>query len=59
MDGKDDDARIAIARLEERMKAVEAKLGALDTRLWGAVFLIVAYVINKVMGLVTIGGIAP
>jgi len=54
-----EDERVSIARLEERMKQVEARIASLDSRIWGAVVLILAYVANKFLGLLQIGGIAP
>lgn len=46
-------------RMDERLKIVERRLASLDTRIWGAVVLILAYVGNKILGLLTIGGGAP
>lgn len=45
--------------MDERLKAAEAKLASLDTRIWGAVVLILAYVGNKILGLLQIGGGVP
>ena len=45
--------------MDERLKAVETKISSLDTRIWGAVVLILAYVGNKILGLLTIGGGVP
>lgn len=57
----EDDKHIAVlqARMDERLKAVETKLAGIDQRIWGAVVLILAYVGNKILGLLQIGGNAP
>jgi len=54
----DDDGKL-VARMDERLKAVEAKLNSIDSRIWGAVVLILAYVGNKILGLLQIGGQIP
>lgn len=54
----DEDGKL-IARMDERLKAVEQKLASIDSRIWGAVVLILAYVANKFMGLLQIGGQIP
>ena len=54
----DDDGKL-VARMDERLKAVETKLSSIDSRIWGAVVLILAYVGNKILGLLTIGGNLP
>lgn len=54
----DDDGKL-IARMDERLKAVEQKLSSMDSRIWGAVVLILAYVGNKILGLLQIGGGIP
>jgi len=56
---KDNDLEVMQARMDERLKAVETKISSLDTRIWGAVALILAYVGNKILGLLTIGGGVP
>lgn len=48
-----------VARMDERLKAVETKLSSIDSRIWGAVVLILAYVGNKILGLLQIGGQIP
>ncbi len=40
------------ARIDERLKTVEKKVEGIDKRIWGAVFLIVAYVANQLLGLI-------
>ena len=55
----EDETRILQARMDERLKAVESKLSSIDTRIWGAVVLILAYVGNKILGLLQIGGNIP
>lgn len=55
---EDEDGKL-IARMDERLKAVEAKLSSLDSKIWGAVVLILAYVGNKILGLLQIGGQIP
>ena len=59
MGDKDNDLEVLQARMDERLKAVETKISSLDTRIWGAVVLILAYVGNKILGLLTIGGGVP
>lgn len=59
MGDKDNDIEVMQARMDERLKAVETKISSLDTRIWGAVVLILAYVGNKILGLLTIGGGVP
>lgn len=54
----DDDGKL-IARMDERLKAVESKLASIDSRIWGAVVLILAYVGNKILGLLQVGGNIP
>ena len=54
----EDDGKL-VARMDERLKAVETKLSSIDSRIWGAVVLILAYVGNKILGLLTIGGTLP
>lgn len=54
----DDDGKL-VARMDERLKAVETKLSSIDSRIWGAVVLILAYVGNKILGLLQIGGQIP
>ena len=54
----DEDGKL-IARMDERLKAVEGKLASIDSRIWGAVVLILAYVGNKILGLLQIGGQIP
>jgi len=54
----EDDGKL-VARMDERLKAVETKLSSIDSRIWGAVVLILAYVGNKILGLLTIGGNLP
>lgn len=56
---KDNDLEVSQARLDERLKVVEQRIASLDTRIWGAVVLILAYVGNKILGLLTIGGGVP
>lgn len=46
-------------RMDERLKAVEAKVASMEARMWGAVILIVVYVANKILGLLEIGGQIP
>ena len=59
MGDKDNDLEVLQGRMDERLKAVEQRLASLDTRIWGAVVLILAYVGNKILGLLTIGGGVP
>lgn len=59
MGEKDNDMEVLQGRMDERLKVVEQRLASLDTRIWGAVVLILAYVGNKILGLLTIGGGAP
>lgn len=54
----DDDGKL-IARMDERLKVVESKLASIDSRIWGAVVLILAYVGNKILGLLQVGGNIP
>ena len=55
----DDEEGKLVARMDERLKAVETKLSSIDSRIWGAVVLILAYVGNKILGLLQIGGQIP
>lgn len=59
MGEKDNDLEVLQGRMDERLKVVEQRLASLDTRIWGAVVLILAYVGNKILGLLTIGGGVP
>lgn len=59
MGEKDNDLEVLQGRMDERLKIVEQRLASLDTRIWGAVVLILAYVGNKILGLLTIGGGVP
>jgi hypothetical protein len=59
MADKDNEMEVLQGRMDERLKIVEQRLASLDTRIWGAVVLILAYVGNKILGLLTIGGGAP
>ena len=59
MDEKDNELEVLQGRMDERLKVVEQRLASLDTRIWGAVVLILAYVGNKILGLLTIGGGVP
>jgi hypothetical protein len=52
----DEEIRVTLARLDERMKVVEASQKSMDAKMWGAVILIVAYVGNKLLGLLQFGG---
>lgn len=54
----EDDGKL-VARMDERLKMVEQKLSSIDSRIWGAVVLILAYVGNKILGLLQIGGTIP
>ena len=56
---KDNDLEVLQGRMDERLKVVEQRIASLDTRIWGAVVLILAYVGNKILGLLTIGGGVP
>lgn len=56
MSDGDDDLRVTQARLDERLKNVEKKVDGIDKRIWGAVALIVAYVANKLLGILSLGG---
>ena len=56
---KDNEMEVLQGRMDERLKIVEQRLASLDTRIWGAVVLILAYVGNKILGLLTIGGGVP
>lgn len=56
---KDNELEVLQGRMDERLKVVEQRLASLDTRIWGAVVLILAYVGNKILGLLTIGGGVP
>ena len=55
----DNELEVLQGRMDERLKIVEQRLASLDTRIWGAVVLILAYVGNKILGLLTIGGGVP
>lgn len=55
----DDEEGKLVARMDERLKAVETRLSSIDSRIWGAVVLILAYVGNKILGLLQIGGQIP
>lgn len=57
MSDGDGDLRVNQARLDERLKNVEKKIEGVDKRIWGAVALIVAYVGNKLLGLLSLGGL--
>ena len=59
MDDKDNELEVLQGRMDERLKVVEQRIASLDTRIWGAVVLILAYVGNKILGLLTIGGGVP
>jgi len=59
MDEKDNELEVLQGRMDERLKVVEQRIASLDTRIWGAVVLILAYVGNKILGLLTIGGGVP
>ena len=59
MDDKDNELEVLQGRMDERLKVVEQRIASLDTRIWGAVVLILSYVGNKILGLLTIGGGAP
>ena len=59
MADKDNELEVLQGRMDERLKIVEQRLASLDTRIWGAVVLILAYVGNKILGLLTIGGGVP
>jgi hypothetical protein len=56
---KDNELEVLQGRMDERLKVVEQRIASLDTRIWGAVVLILAYVGNKILGLLTIGGGVP
>lgn len=56
---KDNELEVLQGRMDERLKVVEQRIAYLDTRIWGAVVLILAYVGNKILGLLTIGGGTP
>ena len=56
---KDNELEVLQGRMDERLKVVEQRIASLDTRIWGAVALILAYVGNKILGLLTIGGGVP
>jgi hypothetical protein len=49
------DVRVTQARIDERLKSLEKKVEGTDKRIWGAVFLIVAYVVNQLLGLIGTG----
>jgi hypothetical protein len=55
----DEDDKVLLARLDERVKTMEQKLASVDNKIWGAVILILVYVANKFLGLLTIGGNLP
>ncbi len=59
MADKDNEMEVLQGRMDERLKIVEQRIASLDTRIWGAVVLILAYVGNKILGLLTIGGGVP
>ena len=59
MDEKDNELEVLQGRMDERLKVVEQRIASIDTRIWGAVVLILAYVGNKILGLLTIGGGVP
>lgn len=56
-DDDDRDVRIQQARIDERLKNMEKRVENIDKRIWGAVALIVAYVGNKLLGLISMGGL--
>lgn len=55
--GDDKDVRIEQARIDERLKNMEKRVDGIDRRIWGAVAIIVAYVGNKLLGLLSMGGL--
>lgn len=59
MADNDNELEVLQGRMDERLKVVEQRIASLDTRIWGAVVLILAYVGNKILGLLTIGGGVP
>lgn len=59
MADNENELEVLQGRMDERLKVVEQRIASLDTRIWGAVVLILAYVGNKILGLLTIGGGAP
>ena len=59
MDEKDNELEVLQGRMDERLKVVEQRIASIDTRIWSAVVLILAYVGNKILGLLTIGGGVP
>ena len=59
MADKDNELEVLQGRMDERLKVVEQRIASLDTRIWGTVVLILAYVGNKILGLLTIGGGVP
>ena len=59
MADKDNELEVLQGRMDERLKVVEQRIASLDTRIWGAIVLILAYVGNKILGLLTIGGGVP
>jgi len=51
-----DDEKVAIARLEERMKVQEAATQSIIARLWAVAAMIFAFVANQILGLIGTGG---
>jgi len=51
-----DDEKVAIARLEERMKVQEETTRSMNARVWAVMATICAWVGNQVLGLINTGG---
>jgi hypothetical protein len=52
-----DNIEVLIARMDERLKTLEARAKTLEGRLWAAVLAIVAYVGSQLLGLLQITGV--
>lgn len=52
----DEEIRVQLARIDERMKVMEKQVSGAETKIWGAVVLILVYVANQFLGLLQIGG---
>jgi len=52
----DEDMKVQLARQDERLKVIEKQIAGIDRRIWGAVVMILAYVANQFLKLITLGG---
>lgn len=46
-----EDERERLARLEERSKGMDERIKGLEQKLWAVVAVVIAFVVNNVMGL--------